>query len=113
MRRSIAWCNISGIFSMGMKDKWEGRLTYTEICSGSGRCVTKNNGMEMDGTSLAIVQHPSFALLKKALFIDNNPAVVDALNARIAALDARRVAFAEMGDYDDQKGTRTHPETNA
>ncbi|MFH0953587.1 MAG: three-Cys-motif partner protein TcmP [Verrucomicrobiota bacterium] len=93
-----------GIFSRGMKDKWEGRLNYVEICSGPGRCVTKNNGMEMDGTSLAIVRHPSFSLLKAALFVDNNPVVVDALNARIRALKSEQIASARIGDHADQKG---------
>jgi hypothetical protein len=68
-----------GIFASGMKNAWKG-LNYVEICSGPGRCITRDNRTEMDGTALSIVTHPVFPQLKKALFIDASVQVVEALN---------------------------------
>ncbi|MCK4795393.1 MAG: three-Cys-motif partner protein TcmP, partial [Desulfobacteraceae bacterium] len=92
-----------GIFSRGMKNKWAG-LNYIEICSGPGRCVTRSDCNEMDGTSLAIINHKVFPELKKAVFIDIDPSVVDTLNKRIKSLDATQQAKAFVGDYNDIKG---------
>jgi hypothetical protein len=33
-----------GIFTIGMKSKWQGNINYIEICSGPGRCVNRENG---------------------------------------------------------------------
>lgn len=87
-----------GIFTGGMKNKWSG-LNYIEICSGPGRCVIKGENVEMDGTALAIINHPIFNLLQNAIFIDNDPKAVDALNKRIAGMKANGKALAVVGDY--------------
>ena len=58
-----------GIFANGMKNAWKG-LNYVEICSGPGRCITRDQRTEMDGTALSIITHPVFPNLRKAFFID-------------------------------------------
>ena len=68
-----------GIFANGMKNKWSG-LNYIEICSGTGRCILRETGEEIDGTSLSILQHPSYSWIKKSLFIDIQESVVKVLN---------------------------------
>jgi three-Cys-motif partner protein len=97
-----------GIFVNGMKRKWEGKLNYIEICSGPGRCVFRESGEEVDGTALAIAQHPSFPILNNAIFIDHSSPVVDALSKRLASVTAQtscRVR-AMLGDFTDQSGLR-------
>ena len=90
-----------GIFSTGMHKRWPDGLYYIEICSGPGRCSMRN-GQEQDGTALAIVNHPSFKYLKRAVFIDYNDIAVETLNKRIANL-GKRNAQAIRGDYYDSR----------
>lgn len=71
-----------GIFTKGMKYKWGGKINYIEICSGPGRCIFRESGEEVDGTCLAILKHKHFSLLNKAIFIDYDQRVVDALTQR-------------------------------
>lgn len=89
-----------GTFAGGMSKKWHG-LNYVEICSGPGRCITRNDHTEMDGTALAVIRSKQFPKLKKGIFIDASPRVVDILNQRIKALDASHIAEAIVGDYGD------------
>ena len=88
-----------GIFS-GMKNKWGGKLNYIEICSGPGRCINRKFGEEFNGTALAIIDHPSFSNLQKALFFDANKRVVSILNERIEARGVKN-AKAIQGDYNN------------
>ena len=92
-----------GIFAGGMSNRWKG-LNYVEICSGPGRCITRNDRTEMDGTALAIIRSKQFPKLKKGIFIDASPRVVDILNQRIKALNASHIAEAVVGDYGDGPG---------
>ena len=90
-----------GIFSKGMKNKWPNAVNYVEICSGPGRCVIKDNGDEIDGTALAILNHEAFNYIRKAIFIDHNEKVVNSLNHRINDLGKGDKAKAYLGDYND------------
>jgi three-Cys-motif partner protein len=92
-----------GTFAGGMSKKWLG-LNYVEICSGPGRCITREDRKEIDGTAMAIIRHKHFPKLKKGLFIDASPRVVDILNQRIKALGASHIAEAVVGDYGDAAG---------
>jgi three-Cys-motif partner protein len=87
-----------GIFAIGMKNKWS-EINYIEICSGPGRCINREYGEEIDGTALAVVHHPAFQHLHKAIFFDNNPIVVEVLNKRIEAIGLTSKAIAQRGDY--------------
>ena len=89
-----------GIFSNGMKNKWNGELNYIEICSGPGRCVAREDGMEFDGTALSIIKNDAFKNIKNALFFDFNDVVVNTLNTRIEKLGISN-AKALFGDYSD------------
>jgi len=92
-----------GIFAGGMSKKWKG-LNYVEICSGPGRCITRNERTEMDGTALAIIHHKHFPKLQKGIFVDASPRVVEILNQRIEALGKAGIAEAVVGDYSDAPG---------
>lgn len=87
-----------GIFTEGMKNK-HSKLNYIEICSGPGRCLQRDDDFEIDGTPLAIINHPSFKHLNKATFIDINPKVIATLNQRIISKSAQHKAFAHLGNY--------------
>ena len=86
------------IFVIGMYKRWNG-LNYVEICSGPGRCIVRDNAEEIDGTALVILNHPRRDFLAKALFIDLNEKVVNALNTRIAKLSLQAKAEAVIGNY--------------
>ncbi len=85
-----------GIFTSGMKNKWE--INYIEICSGPGRCISREMGREFNGTALSIVKHPAYQYLHKALFFDFNPVIVETLNNRIQLLNVQN-AKTIIGDY--------------
>jgi three-Cys-motif partner protein len=90
-----------GIFTVGMKDKWAGKLNYIEICSGPGRCINRQSGTEIDGTALSILKHDAYRYLNKTLFFDLNSTVVDVLNKRITALGVEN-AKAYIADYNKE-----------
>jgi three-Cys-motif partner protein len=92
-----------GTFAGGMSKKWVG-LNYVEICSGPGRCITREGRKEIDGTAMAIIRHKQFPKLKKGIFIDASKRVVDTLNRRINDLGASHIAEATVGDYADAPG---------
>lgn len=88
------------IFSLGMKNKWDGKINYIEICSGPGRCINRANGFEINGTSLCIIQNDACKHLNKAIFFDYNQRVIDTLNTRINASNTPN-ALALVGDYNN------------
>lgn len=87
-----------GIFSTGMKNKWEGNINYVEICSGPGRCINRTSGIEFNGTAICIIEHEAFKYLNHAIFIDYNTKVIDALNRRIIDRNVTN-AVAINGNY--------------
>lgn len=87
------------IFATGMHNKWPEKLNYIEICSGPGRCITKNNGIEIDGTALAILNNDAYKHINKVVFIDNDNKVIETLNKRIISIDNTGKAKAVWGDY--------------
>jgi three-Cys-motif partner protein len=72
-----------GIFANSMHHSWSG-LNYIEICSGPGRNINYRTWSEHDGSSLAVLRHPTYKHIKCAKFIDYDERVVNQLNARIA-----------------------------
>lgn len=89
-----------GVFASGMKNKWTG-LNYLEIGSGPGRCILRETGEELDGTSLAVINRDAFSFIRKAIFVDKNEDVVTSLNDRISSLGKSGIAEATTGDYTD------------
>ena len=88
-----------GIFSTGMKNRWP--LNYIEICSGSGKCINRQNGYEFDGTAISILKHNRFLHINKAIFYDFDMDVVNTLNMRISNLGLSNKAIAMFGDYNN------------
>lgn len=87
-----------GIFSTGMSKKWSGNINYIEICSGPGRCIERSSGIEIDGSSLCIINHDAFKYLRSAFFFDSNENVVDILNKRLSRYSLNNVK-AFVGDF--------------
>ena len=85
-----------GIFTKGMKNLWE--INYIEICSGPGRCISRESGTEFNGTSLNVLNHEAFEHVNKALFFDLNPQIIDTLKLRIGKFNTNK-AIALIGDY--------------
>jgi three-Cys-motif partner protein len=85
-----------GIFTTGMQKKWE--VNYIEICSGPGRCISRESGTEFNGTALSIINHDAYKYLNKALFFDFNQIIVDTLNNRLINYKTEN-AKALIGDY--------------
>lgn len=89
-----------GIFTIGMKAMWEGKINYIEICSGPGRCIDRYSGDEFNGTPICIIEHEACKYLNRAIFIDYNRKVVETLNDRILQRNIKN-AKAIFGDYND------------
>jgi len=87
-----------GIFSTGMSNKWKGNINYIEICCGPGRCVERSTGMEIDGTSLCIINHKAFKYLRTAFYFDSDEVVVNTLNERLRGYDYKNTK-AYLGNY--------------
>lgn len=87
------------IFTKGMSKKW-GNLRYVEVCSGPGRCSTRD-GNEQDGTALSVVKNELFGLLSDAIFIDYSSKVVELLSRRFEAIGKSAHAHALVGNYND------------
>ena len=90
-----------GIFADSVKDKFD-HLNYLEICSGPGRCVTRNK-IEVDGTPLVVLRHRVAKYLSSIVFVDIDKNSVDTLNKRITRLNPQLPARAYIGDYNDTK----------
>jgi three-Cys-motif partner protein len=88
-----------GIFGNGMKNSWEGKLDYFEICSGPGRCVIREEANEVDGTALAVIHNRHFPHYHGATFFDISEEVVDVLNRRLQPFDLGIRACAMVADY--------------
>ena len=72
------------VFSTAMKDKWPQRA-YVGLYSGPGRGRLADTGEIVTTTALAAVQVTD--PFTKYIFVDNDPRCIDALQARIQALD--------------------------
>lgn len=68
----------SKIFTIGMKNKWEGRLTFLDLFSGPGRCLVEQTGQELDGSPLLALQQG----FSQYIFVEENPALMGALQTR-------------------------------
>lgn len=98
MQKIFHFIQYFGIFTIGMKEKWQGKINYIEICSGPGICVNRDTGNEFNGTSICIIEHDACKYLNSALFFDYNERVVETLNERILHRGITN-ATAILGDY--------------
>jgi three-Cys-motif partner protein len=67
------------IFSVGMKNKWPGKLYYVDLFAGPGRCRIHGTEEEIDGSPLVSLLGFDFA---KYFFFEADRACFDALEAR-------------------------------
>jgi len=90
------------IFSIGMKNKWKCNINYIEICCGPGRCIIRESGNEIDGTSLAIINSDAITNIKRAVFIDKDKDIIKILNKRIEKYKRKNNVTAFVGDYNNK-----------
>lgn len=67
------------IFSVGMKNKWPGKLYYVDLFAGPGRCRIRGTDEEIDGSPLTALLGFDFA---KYYFFEADPNCFDALERR-------------------------------
>ena len=89
------------MFTQSMKSKW--RLNYIEIGSGPGRVVVRDNGVEIDGTAMAILNHELAHHLESFLFIDISDSVISSLSSRKKSHPLDNKIHIARADYCDQK----------
>jgi len=76
------------IFNGGMKKKWP-RRGYIDLLAGPGRCAIEGTDEEFDGSPLiALATEPPF---ERAVFVESDPDLADALQQRTVAAEGRRV----------------------
>ncbi|HYB62467.1 MAG TPA: three-Cys-motif partner protein TcmP [Methylomirabilota bacterium] len=94
------------IFSVGMHNKWLGKLYYVDLFSGPGRCFIRETREEVDGSPLIALKY-DFA---NYFFFENDPACYDALVKRIKtkAPDKIRSISVIQGNCNDEI-TRVKP----
>jgi three-Cys-motif partner protein len=66
------------IFTKGMKNKWNGNLTYIDLFAGPGRCLIGSINKEEDGSPLIALQYD----FKKYVFIEESVKLIEALKTR-------------------------------
>lgn len=88
-----------GIFADAMYRQYD-HLNYLEICSGPGRCATRD-GDEIDGTAMVVLRHWSAQKLSSVVFVDKDERAVETLNKRIKHTSRNISAVACVGDYTD------------
>ena len=67
------------IFSVGMKNKWSGRLYYVDLFAGPGRCRIRATQEEIDGSPLVALLGFNFA---EYFFFEADHAYFEALDTR-------------------------------
>lgn len=88
-----------GIFADAMWRHYD-HLNYFEVCSGPGRCATRD-GDEIDGTAMAVLRHWATRKLSSAVFVDVDKQAVETLNERIRRVAPKIPAVACVGDYNN------------
>jgi len=89
------------IFSVGMKNKWLGRLYYVDLFAGPGQCRIKDTGEEFDGSPLIALLNFDFA---EYFFIEADKACYEALDARVKKRDPEKYKYTKIvhGDCNEE-----------
>lgn len=69
------------IFSVGMKNKWPGKLYYVDLFAGPGKCRIRETGEEIDGSPLIALKYD----FSEYFFFETDHAYYQALKTRIDA----------------------------
>lgn len=90
------------IFSVGMKNKWAGKLYYVDLFSGPGRCHIRETHTEVDGSPLRALKFD----FTEYFFFEADPACSAALEKRIKVYspDKSGVTHVIKGDCNDRIG---------
>jgi three-Cys-motif partner protein len=88
------------IFSVGMKNKWGGRLYYVDLFAGPGRCRVRGSQKELDGSPLVSLLGFDFA---KYYFFEADPECFHALDERVKERAPNKLEKVKMipGDCND------------
>ena len=88
------------IFSVGMKNKWGGRLNHVDLFAGPGRCRIRGTQKEIDGSALVALLGFDFA---KYFFFEADRACFEALDTRARNRAPDRYGNVKMiyGDCND------------
>lgn len=88
------------IFSVGMKNKWPGRLYYVDLFAGPGRCRIRKTEEEIDGSPLIALLGFDFA---EYFFFEADSACFGALEARVMKRAPGKLGRVKMisGDCND------------
>jgi three-Cys-motif partner protein len=89
------------IFSVGMKNKWAGRLYYIDLFAGPGRCRIRDTEREIDGSPLIALLGFDFA---KYFFFEMDRGCFEALEARVRRRAPHKYANVVMtcGDCNEK-----------
>lgn len=82
------------IFSVGMKNKWRGKLYYIDLFAGPGRCLIRETNEEFDGSPLIALKF-DFA---EYFFFESDPECFAALSARVNSRAPGRNVALVPGD---------------
>lgn len=74
----------ASIFSKAMARKWRHRV-YVGLYAGAGRARVKETGKVVETSALAVLRQE--VPFTKYIFVDSDPRCIEALEARVAALD--------------------------
>jgi len=85
------------IFSVGMKNKWGGKLYYVDLFAGPGKCRIREKQKEIDGSPLIALKF-NFA---KYFFFESDKECFTALAARVKARAPEKDTQVIPGDCND------------
>lgn len=98
------------IFSVGMLQRWHGKIYYVDLFAGPGQCLIAETGEEFDGSPLRALKF-HFA---KYFFFESDPACFEALETRIRARAPEKLRNIELIRNDCNKQIdRVKPLTGA
>jgi|SRR5271157_3719497 len=88
------------IFSVGMQNKWKGKLYYVDLFSGPGLCLIPETKEEFDGSPLIALKY-NFA---KYFFFESDPDCFRALRSRIEIRAPDKLSCIELIEGDCNTG---------
>jgi three-Cys-motif partner protein len=80
------------IFSVGMHQRWHGKIYYVDLFAGPGLCLIPETGEEFDGSPLIALKF-NFA---KYFFFESDPACFKALETRIKVRSPEKLRNVEL-----------------
>lgn len=85
------------IFTVGMKNKWGGRLFYVDLFAGPGKCLIRSTQEEIDGSPLLALNFD----FSQYLFFEADSECFEALRARVASRAQNKKVKLIFGDCNE------------